>query len=168
MTTVYTASYDSPLGVIHLAGDKRGLVGLWFKGQKYDQDLPPGFSLVVNDQLDVFRQANRWLDIYFSGREPDFTPALSMIGTDFQLEVWRALLDIPYGQLVSYREIAYQVGNPGALRATAHAISRNRISIIIPCHRVISSNYKLTGYAGGIERKRALLWLERSLDLVDD
>ena len=168
MTTIYTASYDSPLGLIHLAGDEQGLIGLWFKGQKYDQDLPPSFSLAVNDQLDVFQQTNRWLDIYFSGREPGFTPALSMIGTDFQLEVWRALLDIPYGQLASYREIACRVGNPGALRATAHAISRNRISIIIPCHRVISSNYKLTGYAGGIERKRALLRLEHSLDFTDD
>ncbi len=168
MTTIYTTSYDSPLGLIHLAGDEQGLVGLWFKGQKYDQDLPPGFVLAANDRLEAFRQANRWLDIYLSGREPDFTPALSMIGTDFQLEVWRALLDIPYGQLASYREIACRVGNPGALRATAHAISRNRISIIIPCHRVISSNYKLTGYAGGIERKRALLRLEHSLDLIDD
>lgn len=168
MTTIYTTGYDSPLGLIHLAGDEQGLIGLWFKGQKYDQDLPPGFVLTANDQLEAFRQANRWLDIYFSGREPDFTPALSTIGTDFQLEVWRALLDIPYGQLASYREIACRVGNPGALRATAHAISRNRISIIIPCHRVISSNYKLTGYAGGIERKRALLRLERSLDLIDD
>ena len=168
MTTTYTTGYDSPLGLIHLAGDGQGLIGLWFKGQKYDQDLPPGFVLVANDRLEAFRQANRWLDIYFSGREPDFTPALSMIGTDFQLEVWRALLDIPYGQLASYREIACRVGNPGALRATAHAISRNRISIIIPCHRVISSNYKLTGYAGGIERKRALLRLEHSLDLIDD
>lgn len=168
MTTIYATSYDSPLGLIHLAGDEQGLIGLWFKGQKYDQDLPPGFVLTANDRLEAFRQANRWLDIYFSGREPDFTPALSMIGTDFQLEVWRALLDIPYGQLASYREIACRVGNPGALRATAHAISRNRISIIIPCHRVISSNYKLTGYAGGIERKRALLRLEHSLDLIDD
>ena len=168
MTTIYATSYDSSLGLIHLAGDEQGLIGLWFKGQKYDQDLPPGFVLTANDRLEAFRQANRWLDIYFSGREPDFTPALSMIGTDFQLEVWRALLDIPYGQLASYREIACRVGNPGALRATAHAISRNRISIIIPCHRVISSNYKLTGYAGGIERKRALLRLERSLDLIDD
>ena len=168
MTTIYTASYDSPLRLIHLAGDEQGLIGLWFKGQKYDQDLPPGFVLTANDRLEAFRQANRWLDIYFSGREPDFTPALSMIGTDFQLEVWRALLGIPYGQLASYREIACRVGNPGALRATAHAISRNRISIIIPCHRVISSNHKLTGYAGGIERKRALLRLEHSLDLIDD
>lgn len=168
MTTIYTTGYDSPLGLIHLAGDEQGLIGLWFNGQKYDQGLPPGFVLTANDRLEAFRQANRWLDIYFSGREPDFTPALSMIGTDFQLEVWRALLDIPYGQLASYREIACRVGNPGALRATAHAISRNRISIIIPCHRVISSNYKLTGYAGGIERKRALLRLEHSLDLIDD
>ena len=168
MTTIYTAGYDSPLGLIHLAGDEQGLIGLWFNGQKYDQDLPPGFFLAVNYRLEAFRQANRWLDIYFSGREPDFTPALSIIGTDFQLEVWRALLDIPYGQLASYREIACRVGNPGALRATAHAISRNRISIIIPCHRVIGSNHKLTGYAGGIERKRALLRLERSLDLIDD
>ena len=168
MTTIYTTGYDSPLGLIHLAGDEQGLIGLWFKGQKYDQDLPLGFVLTANDRLEAFRQANRWLDIYFSGREPDFTPALSTIGTDFQLEVWRALLDIPYGQLASYREIACRVGNPGALRATAHAISRNRISIIIPCHRVISSNYKLTGYAGGIERKRALLRLEHLLDLIDD
>ena len=168
MTTIYATSYDSPLGLIHLAGDEQGLIGLWFNGQKYDQDLPPGFVLTANDRLEAFRQANRWLNIYFSGREPDFTPALSMIGTDFQLEVWRALLDIPYGQLVSYREIAYRVGNPGALRATAHAISRNRISIIIPCHRVIGSNGKLTGYAGGIERKRALLRLEHSLDFTDD
>ena len=168
MTTIYTTGYDSPLGLIHLAGDEQGLIGLWFNGQKYDQDLPPGFVLTANDRLEAFRQANRWLNIYFSGREPDFTPALSMIGTDFQLEVWRALLDIPYGQLASYREIACRVGNPGALRATAHAISRNRISIIIPCHRVVSSNSKLTGYAGGIERKRALLRLEHSLDLIDD
>lgn len=168
MTTIYTTGYDSPLGLIHLAGDEQGLIGLWFKGQKYDQDLPLGFVLTANDRLEAFRQANRWLDIYFSGREPDFTPALSTIGTDFQLEVWRALLDIPYGQLASYREIACRVGNPGALRATAHAISRNRISIIIPCHRVISSNHKLTGYAGGIERKRALLRLEHSLDFTND
>ena len=166
--TVYTASYDSPLGVIHLAGDKRGLVGLWFKGQKYDQDLPPGFSLVVNDQLDVFRQDNRWLDIYFSGREPDFTPALSMIGTDFQRKVWRALLDIPYGETISYQKLACRIDSPKPLRAAAHAVSRNRISMIIPRHRVISSNGKLTGYAGGIERKRALLRLEHSLDLIDD
>ncbi len=168
MTTIYTTGYDSSLGLIHLAGDEQGLIGLWFKGQKYDQDLPPGFVLTANDRLEAFRQANRWLDIYFSGRKPGFTPALSMIGTDFQLEVWRALLDIPYGQLASYREIAYRVGNPGALRATAHAISRNRISIIIPCHRVISSDHKLTGYAGGIERKRALLRLEHSLDFTND
>ena len=168
MTTIYATSYDSPLGLIHLAGDEQGLIGLWFNGQKYDQGLPPGFVLTANDRLEAFRQANRWLDIYFSSREPDFTPALSMIGTDFQLEVWRALLDIPYGQLASYREIACRVGNPGALRATAHAISRNRISIIIPCHRVISSNYKLTGYAGGIERKRALLRLEHSLNFTND
>ena len=168
MMTVYATSYDSPLGTIHLAGDKRGLVGLWFKRQKYDQDLPPGFSLVVNDQLDVFRQANRWLDIYFSGREPDFTPALSMIGTDFQRKVWRALLDIPYGETISYQKLACRIDSPNALRAAAHAVSRNRISMIIPCHRVISSNGKLTGYAGGIERKRALLRLERSLDLIDD
>ncbi len=168
MTTVYTASYDSPLGVIHLAGDKRVLVGLWFKGQKYDQDLPPGFSLVVNDQLDVFRQANRWSGIYFSGREPGFTPALSMIGTDFQRKVWRTLLDIPYGETISYQKLACRIDSPNALRATAHAVSRNRISIIVPCHRVIGSNGKLTGYAGGIERKRVLLRLERSLDLVDD
>lgn len=168
MTTVYTASYDSPLGVIHLAGDKRGLVGLWFKGQKYDRGLPPGFSLVVNDQLDVFRQANRWLDIYFSGREPGFTPALSMIGTDFQQKVWRALLDIPYGETISYQKLACRIDSPNTLRATAHAVSRNRISIIVPCHRVIGSNGKMTGYAGGIERKRVLLRLEHSLDFTDD
>lgn len=168
MTTIYTASYDSPLGLIHLAGDEQGLIGLWFKGQKYDQDLPPGFSLVANDQLDVFRQASRWLDIYFGGREPGFTPVLSMIGTDFQRKVWRALLDIPYDETISYQKLACRIDSPNALRATAHAVSRNRISIIVPCHRVIGSNGKLTGYIGGIERKRALLRLEHSLDFTDD
>lgn len=168
MTTIYATSYDSPLGLIHLAGDEQGLIGLWFNGQKYDQDLPPGFVLTANDRLEAFRQANRWLNIYFSGREPDFTPALSMIGTDFQLEVWRALLDIPYGETISYQKLACRIGSPDALRATAHAVSRNRISIIVPCHRVIGSNGKLTGYASGIERKRALLRLEHSLDLIDD
>ena len=94
MTTIYTASYDSPLGTIHLAGDKRGLIGLWFKGQKYDQDLPPGFVLAAHDRLEAFQQANRWLDIYFSGREPGFTPTLCMIGIEFQRKVCGGVGDI--------------------------------------------------------------------------
>ena len=156
----YTHHYDSPLGRITLASDGEALTGLWFDGQKHfaetldreheEKDLP------------VFCEAERWLDLYFSGKAPDFTPPLRPGGTAFQQAVWRCLLSIPYGRTMTYGEIAVSMGlPPGAARAVGGAVSRNPISLIIPCHRVVGAGGGLTGYAGGIERKKQLLELEK-------
>lgn len=156
----YTHAYLSPLGGIVLASDGETLVGLWFEGQKHfgtglDEER-------AEKQLPVFDQADRWLDLYFSGKKPDFTPPLRPRGTAFQNAVWRRLLKIPYGETVSYGEIAASLGlPPGASRAVGGAVGRNPVSLMIPCHRVVGADGSLTGYAGGIERKKRLLELER-------
>ena len=161
----YIAHYDSPLGDITLASDGRALAGLWYDGQKYfGSTLGPLTSLPA--QLPVFDEACRWLDIYFSGREPDFIPPLSLRGTPFQQRVWKELLTIPYGQTVTYGELARRLGCRSA-QAVGGAVGRNPISIIVPCHRVIGTNGSLTGYAGGLDRKQALLRLEQKNNLVN-
>ena len=156
----YTHAYLSPLGIITLASDGEALIGLWFEGQKHFGAGLAGEG--VKKPLPVFDQADRWLDVYFNGREPDFTPPLRPRGTAFQEAVWRRLLDIPYGHTVPYGEIAASLGlPPGAARAVGGAVGRNPISLMIPCHRVVGANGNLTGYAGGIQRKKYLLELER-------
>ncbi len=158
----YTHRYLSPLGGIVLASDGEALIGLWFEGQRY-------FGAGLNGEhteklLPVFDQADQWLDVYFSGREPDFTPSLRPRGTIFQEAVWRRLTAIPYGHTVSYGEITASLGlPPGSARAVGSAVGRNPISLIIPCHRVVGANGSLTGYAGGIERKKRLLALEKAV-----
>lgn len=158
----YTHHYLSSLGRIILASDGEAIVGLWFEGQKHF-----GASLDeahTEKSLAVFEQADRWLDVYFSGREPDFMPPLQLRGTSFQKSVWGYLLTIPYGHTVTYGEIAAALGlSPGCARAVGGAVGRNPISIIIPCHRVMGANGGLTGYAGGIERKKRLLELEKAM-----
>lgn len=159
----YTTTYESPLGKIFLAADEIGLTGLWFEGQKY-------FALYLDKEhkekdLPVFREAERWLDSYFSGREPDFKVPLHFIGSAFQKEVWELLYAIPYGKTTTYGEIARQLAkNRGishmSAQAVGGAVARNQISVIVPCHRVLGPNGSLTGYAGGICRKRELLRLE--------
>jgi methylated-DNA-[protein]-cysteine S-methyltransferase len=157
--------YDSPLGGILLAADDEGLTGLWFEGQKY---FAEGLGAVTDEaDTEVLRSAVKWLDEYFSGREPSFTPPLHMTGTDFQKEVWNILLQIPYGETVTYGEIASRIASERGVasmssQAAGNAVGRNRISIIVPCHRVVGKNGSLTGYAGGIERKEALLRLEKA------
>ncbi len=155
------ARYASPLGAILLASDGAALVGLWFEGQKhFGRGLGPARE---NSGLPVLAQAARWLDIYFSGREPDFAPPLNPRGTAFEKSVWAELAKIPFGQTATYGEIAARLGLPcGAARAVGGAVGRNPISLIVPCHRVVGANGRLTGYAGGIERKRWLLALEGS------
>ena len=157
----YTAHYDSPLGGITLASDGKALTGLWFDGQKYF-----GSTLEVphaeRSGLPVFDEACRWLDIFFSGREPDFKPLLSLHGTAFQRRVWKELLTIPYGQTVTYGELALRLSCRSA-QAVGGAVGRNPISIIVPCHRVVGSDGSLTGYAGGLDRKHALLELEQKI-----
>lgn len=162
---VYTCRYNSPLGGILLAVDEIGLTGLWFDGQKYfARNLP---AERTEQETSVLAEAKRWLDIYFSGREPDFLPPLHPIGSAFRQAVWTILLQIPYGQTTTYGEIARQLaGTAGLSRMSAQAVGgavgHNEISIIIPCHRVVGTSGSLTGYAGGIERKVKLLELEQT------
>ena len=154
---VYTCHYDSPLGGILLAADELGLIGLWFDGQKYfARGLPVER---VEQNTPALSEAKRWLDIYFTGKEPDFTPPMHPIGSPFRESVWEILLQIPYGKTTTYGEIAKRLGSSCA-QAVGGAVGHNEISIIIPCHRVVGTNGSLTGYAGGIDRKIKLLELE--------
>ncbi len=158
----YKHAYASPLGGIVLASDGEALVGLWFEGQKHFGAGLTGEP--AEKSLPVFDQAVRWLDLYFSGQAPDFKPPLRLRGTEFQKAVWEYLLTIPFGHTVAYGEIAAALGlPPAAARAVGGAVGRNPISLIIPCHRVIGANGGLTGYAGGIERKKRLLALEKAM-----
>ena len=159
----YISHYLSPLGGMLLAADEIGVTGLWFAGQKYfASNLCQQYA---EQEIPVFIQTKQWLDIYFSGLKPDFTPPLHLIGTDFQRTVWEILCTIPYGHTMTYGKIAEQtaakIGLPHmSAQAIGGAVGRNAISVIVPCHRVVGSNGNLTGYAGGIEKKRALLTLE--------
>lgn len=159
----YTTTYQSPLGELLLAADEKGLTGIWFDGGKYfaeglDAEHEKG-------QLPVLETAKSWLDIYFAGREPDFTPPLHMIGSPFRLSVWKHLLEIPYGETITYGEIAKRIAREMRIermsaQAVGGAVGHNPVSIIVPCHRVIGADGSLTGYAGGLEKKVRLLTLE--------
>ena len=158
------STYQSPLGELLLAADEEGLTGMWFQGQKYfaaglgEETEPRG--------LPVFEEAKRWLDLYFQGKQPDFFPALHMQGTPFQKLVWELLLQIPYGETITYGELAGQIAaqlgrTSMSAQAVGGAVGHNKISILIPCHRVVGRDQNLTGYAGGLERKKWLLELEK-------
>ena len=154
----YTAHYDSPLGGITLGSDGKALVGLWFDGQKYYGDALDRDNEEHPD-LALFDETRRWLDEYFAGREPQFTPPLLFRGSDFRKRVWQKLLEIPYGQTISYGRLAYCLGCRSA-QAIGGAVGHNPISLIVPCHRVVGSGGSLTGYAGGIDKKIRLLQME--------
>ena len=161
---LYISHYDSPLGGITLASDGEALVGLWFDGQRHFAETLSEKATGHAD-LPIFAQTRRWLDIYFSGRKPDFTPALKMCGTPFRRRVWEILLTIPYGKTLTYGEIACLIAcNTGTKRMSAQAVGgavgHNPVSIIVPCHRVLGANGSLTGYAAGIDKKTRLLQLE--------
>ena len=161
----YIQHYDSQLGGILLAADEIGLTGLWFDGEKYFAD-----NLLdehIERETPILKEAKRWLDIYFTGREPDFMPPLHPIGSAFRQSVWEILLQIPYGQTVTYGEIARQLADKQGIakmsaQAVGGAVGHNEISVIIPCHRVVGTSGSLTGYAGGVDKKAALLKLERA------
>ena len=161
----YTSHYESPVGGILLAADHVGLTGLWFDGEKYYANhLDPEHE---ERNIPIFDDMKRWLTIYFSGHEPDFTPPLHMIGSSFQLAVWEILRKIPYGKTITYGEIAKIIAKQQGLprmsaQAVGGAVGHNEISIIIPCHRVVGTNGSLTGYAGGIDKKVKLLNLEKA------
>lgn len=160
---VYTYKYKSPLGEILLAADEVGLTGLWFEGQKHFANTLP--NEYISQETEILIEAKKWLDIYFSGKEPKFTPPLHPTGSEFRQAVWQILLQIPYGQTVTYGEIARKMAEVKNIahmsaQAVGGAVGHNEISIIIPCHRVVGANGSLTGYAGGIDKKIALLELE--------
>lgn len=148
-----------------LAADETGLRGLWFDGQKYFARHLSAERIEQNTP--ALTEAKRWLDIYFAGKEPDFLPPLHPTGSAFRQSVWEILLKIPYGQTITYGDIARQLAAKRGLanmsaQAVGGAVGHNEISVIIPCHRVVGANGSLTGYAGGIDKKIKLLKLERA------
>ena len=154
---LFLTHYASPLGPILLAADETGLTGLWFEAQKYF----PSFLGVDYQEKEtpVLTETVRWLDVYFSGKDPGFLPPLHPQGSPFRQTVWNILLTIPRGQTMTYGEIARRLGVRSA-QAVGGAVGHKPISILIPCHRVVGSDGSLTGYAGGVERKARLLQLE--------
>lgn len=149
--------WTSPLGEVLLARTADGLAGVWFEGQK-DHPGPLGAPVVPDDPLLTATVAH--LGAYFGGAAAAFALPLDLHGTPFQRAVWQVLLGIAPGRTRSYGEIARAVGAPSAVRAVGAAVGKNPVSVIVPCHRVLGRNGSLTGYAGGIDRKRALLALE--------
>ncbi len=161
----YSTTCPSPIGPITLACDGVNLIGLWMEGQKYFGDTVLG-EMVEKSNISVFNATKRWLDKYFSGKRPTISD-LPLIpnGGEFRKDVWKILCDIPYGEVVTYGEIAKKMASRMnktrmSSQAVGGAVGHNPISIIIPCHRVVGVNGSLTGYSGGIDKKIQLLQLE--------
>ena len=162
---VFVQHYDSPLGPITLACDETAIIGLWFDGQKYFGNILP--EQLAEKGHPLLQDAKRWLDIYFSGRAPDFLPPLRYDSTPFRKAVCEIMLTIPYGSTMTYGQIAAEVARRQGLanmsaQAVGGAVGHNPISLMIPCHRVVGTNGSLTGYGGGIARKVKLLELENA------
>ena len=150
--SLHVAYLDSPIGQLRLVSNGRALVRIEFEG-RHSADGEPQEDPVLNKTIDQLRE-------YFAGKRQRFSVPVEPGGTDFQNRVWEALKAIPYGELRSYRDIADEIGNLKAVRAVGAANGRNPIPIVVPCHRVIGSNGQLTGFAGGLSTKQALLELE--------
>lgn len=161
----YKNSYISPLGRILLTSDEIGLTGLAFEGQ---ENAARGLDLESEEkETTLFSDVKKWLDIYFSGMEPDFQIPIHLTGTGFQMRVWEILCAVPYGETTTYGAIAKQIAHERGIlkmsgQAVGNAVGRNPVSVIVPCHRVIGAKGDLTGYAGGIERKAELLKIEQN------
>ena len=155
---MYSTNYSSPLGEMLIASDGEAICGVWFYGQKH---FPSFENLIENDNLPIFRQVKDWLDDYFEGLNPKIDFKLKPEGSKFRLKVWRILSEIPYGETLTYGEIASRISPTMSAQAVGGAVGHNPISILIPCHRVIGADGKLTGYAGGLDKKIELLKLEK-------
>ena len=158
MLKIYTAHYDSSLGGMTMLSDGKALTALWFDGT-----IQNSCYAEKSVKIPVFDETSCWLDLYFSGEKPDFTPLLAPQGTAFRKRVWDMLLTIPYGETVSYGDIAKRFSSRMSAQAVGGAVGHNPISIIIPCHRVVGADGSLTGYRGGLERKRWMLELEKNV-----
>jgi methylated-DNA-[protein]-cysteine S-methyltransferase len=155
------AHWNGPMGTMIVAATDRGIAGVWFEGQKH---LPEHASWPFDESDELLRQAIAQLDDYFAGRRASFDLPLDLqAGTPFQQSVWKALLAIPHGATTNYGALSREMGVPAAARAVGAAVGRNPVSIVVPCHRVLGSGGSLTGYAGGLERKSALLKLEGAI-----
>ena len=157
------AQYMSPLGPIVLTFDGEALIGLRFGVHDADcvSPLPTGVpSARPTTHYPLPAETFRWLDLYFSGWQPDFMPPIKLIGTAFQRRVWQALLEIPYGETTTYGDIARSLGCRSA-QAVGQAVGKNPIAVIVPCHRVVGSDGSMTGYAYGLDKKQYLLQLEK-------
>lgn len=158
---IYFTFYDSPIQSLRLVSDGRSLIGLYMISEKHDAILQSDWR--EDESAAPFPAAKQQLTAYFSGSLTEFDLPLQLQGTPFQQRVWEALKTIPYGRTMSYGELAQTIGQPNASRAVGLANGRNPLSIVVPCHRVIGANGKLTGYGGGIERKQWLLNHERTM-----
>jgi len=163
--SVYYDRVPSPLGTLLLATDGVALIGAWFDGQRHSPTLDSGWQRSAD--LAVLRSAAAMLGEYFAGKRTQFELQLAPSGTPYQRSVWGAIVAVPYGETIPYRELAARAGRPAAIRAAGAATGRNPLSIFIPCHRIVGARGELTGYAGGLDRKRALLALERGGDLAE-
>lgn len=152
----WAMAYESPVGLLGLESDEAGLRALWFEGQRPMPTGRPGAGAPG-----ALRAATRWLDVYFSGRDPGFAVPLALAGTNFRLAVWQILLTIPYGRTMTYGEIAKMMASRGGGRpcpqAVGGAVGHNPVNIIVPCHRVVGAGGRLVGYGGGLARKAELL-----------
>ena len=178
----YTCQYDSPLGMITVACDDEAIIGLWFNGQRHFGNILPSETVELGENElrtstvgckanALLEEARRWLDVYFSGQEPDFLPPLRYDSTPFRKVVCDIMLTIPYGKTMTYGEIADMIATERGIekmsaQAVGGAVGHNPISLMIPCHRVVGTNGSLTGYGGGIARKLKLLELENA-DMTD-
>jgi O-6-methylguanine DNA methyltransferase len=157
METLFCVRTSSPVGPLFLAASTKGLVRLEFEARV--QSLNPK-TIQLQESSEVFASYLVQLNEYFAGQRREFSLPLDLRGTEFQLKCWRALLDIPYGETRSYRDLAQTIGRPNAFRAVGMSNNRNPVAIVVPCHRVIAADGSLCGYGGGLDIKRKLLDLE--------
>jgi len=159
--SIVQAAYASPIGPMIVAATSRGVAGIWFEGQKH---MPDNSAWPQQPCHPVLLQAIAQLDEYFKGTRSAFDLPLDLQGgTAFQQSVWQALLAIPRGGTTSYGQLGQRIGRPAAMRAVGAAVGRNPVSVVVPCHRVVGADGSLTGYAGGLDRKTALLQLEGAI-----
>ena len=153
----FSTTYSSPLGELLIVSDGMAVCRVSFCGQKH---FPQSEKFTKNDDLTIFKQVGQWLDDYFNGLNPEITFRMKPQGSEFRIKVWKILCGISYGETMTYGEIASEISPTMSAQAVGQAVGHNPIAILIPCHRVLGANGKLTGYAGGIDRKMRLLDLE--------
>lgn len=168
----YQCYYHSPIGKLLLASSETNLIGLWMENQKYFADTLPQ-NAIFNETIPILEQTKKWLDRYFNSEKPDSNELpLAPFGSDFRQRVWKILREIPYGETLTYGDIAKKIAQETdkksmSAQAIGGAVGHNPISIVIPCHRVIGANGNLTGYAGGIDKKIQLLKMENRSPLLE-